>query len=192
MAAAAIIFSNFTTKERKKRRLKYGFMSLDNIQLPAIILQGLFNNSLVDLETSNDTAVVSQQPIMSFLGNNQKRLIIVVEDENAVYVSDVNLNFLSGILAACKLSMADVALVNMARAGAINYITLEQQLQAEKILLFGVPPARLELPLQFPFYQIQKFNNQVYLAAPALNELEGDKTEKAKLWNCLKQVFSIG
>jgi DNA polymerase III psi subunit len=191
MAAAAIIFSNFTTKERKKRRLKYGFMSLDNIQLPAIILQNLFNNSLVDLKTGNDTAVVSQEHGIPFLGNNQKRLVIVVEDENAVYVSDTDLNFLSGILAACKLSMADVALVNLARATAISYTTLEQQLQAEKILLFGVTPARLELPLQFPFYQIQKFNNQVYVAAPALSELQGDKNEKTKLWNCLKQVFSI-
>jgi hypothetical protein len=47
------------------------------------------------------------------------------------------------------------------------------------------------LPLQFPAYQIQKFNNQVYLAAPALHLLAQDKAEKTKLWNCLKQVFSI-
>lgn len=166
-------------------------MSLDNIQLPVIVLQHLFKDSLVDLNTHQADTTAGVTTGLAFLGNNQKRVAIIVADEKAIYLPDEDLNFLMGILTACKLTMADVALVNTKKNGAFTYAELEQQLKAEIILLLGVIPAQLELPLQFPPYQVQKFNNQVYLAAPALHLLTKDKAEKAQLWNCLKQVFSI-
>ncbi len=51
--------------------------------------------------------------------------------------------------------------------------------------------AEIKLPLSFPDYQIQKYNNQLYLTTPPLSKLQNDKAEKTKLWNCLKQIFSI-
>lgn len=167
-------------------------MSLDNIQLPAIVLQDLFKNSLIDLNDGKALLQVAEVPAFAFLGKNEKRIAIIVNDANTIYLPDEELNFLMGILSACKLSMADVALVNISKASSLSYTEIEEQLHAEKILLFGVTPAQLQLPLQFPNYQIQKYNNQVYVAAPALNVLQGDKEEKTKLWNCLKQVFAIG
>ena len=167
-------------------------MSLDNIQLPAIVLQDLFKNSLIDLNDGKASAQVAEVTAFAYLGKNEKRIAIIVNDTNTIYLPDEELNFLMGILSACKLSMADVALVNISKTLSINYPEIEEQLHAEKILLFGVAPAQLQLPLQFPNYQIQKYNNQVYVAAPALNVLQGDKEEKTKLWNCLKQVFAIG
>ncbi len=167
-------------------------MSLDNIQLPAIVLQDLFKNSLIDLNDSKASAQVAEVTAFAYLGKNEKRIAIIVNDINTIYLPDEELNFLMGILSACKLSMADVALVNISKVVSINYTEIEEQLDAEKVLLFGVMPAQLQLPLQFPNYQIQKYNNQVYVAAPVLKVLQGDKEEKTKLWNCLKQVFAIG
>ncbi|MGF2413208.1 hypothetical protein [Ferruginibacter sp.] len=167
-------------------------MSLDNIQLPAIVLHDLFKNSLVDLNTGVAKPTAAKTTGIGFLGSNQKQITILVNDEDVLYLPDEDLNFLMGILSACKLSMADVALVNISKAGSFTYTEIEQQLQAETILLFGVTPVQLQLPLQFPHYQIQKFNSQVYLAAPALNIITADKAEKTMLWNCLKQIFSIG
>lgn len=167
-------------------------MSLDNIQLPSIVIQDLYRNSLVDLNNNKVAAEEIQTASLPFLGNNQKRICIIVADENALYLSDDLLNFLLGILGACKLSMADVALVNAAKNSSLDYTVVQNQLKAETVLLFGVAPQQLQLPLQFPFYQIQKFNNQAYLSAPALPLLQQDKAEKTKLWNSLKQLFSIG
>ena len=166
-------------------------MSLDNIQLPAIILHDLFKNSLVDLNTGTAKTASSKATGISFLGNNQKQIAIIVADEKVLYLPDEELNFLMGILSACKLSMADVALVNLAKTTALTYLQIEQELNAQTILLFGTAPEQLQLPLQFPQYQIQKFNAQVYLAAPALHLIAADKTEKTKLWNSLKQIFLI-
>ncbi len=167
-------------------------MSLDNIQLPAIVLQDLFKNSLIDLNAGKASTQVVIAAAFAFLGRNEKRIAIIVNEATTIYLPDEELNFLMGILTACKLSMADVALVNISKTLATTYTEIEEQLNAEKILLFGVSPAQLQLPLQFPNYQIQKYNSQVYIAAPALKVLHGDKEEKTKLWNCLKQVFAIG
>jgi hypothetical protein len=166
-------------------------MSLDNIQLPAIVLQDLYKNSLVEFDTNAVKKTAKKTTGIAFLGNNQKQVTIIANDDTTIYLPDEELNFLMGILNACKLSMADVALVNMAKTGALTYAEIEQELNAGTILLFGVTPLQLQLPLQFPHYQVQKFNGLVYLAAPALTSIAADKAEKTKLWNCLKQIFSI-
>lgn len=167
-------------------------MSLDNIQLPAIVLQALFKNSLVSLNSDAVNTTSLQNTGIAFLGNNTKQISIVVNSDTAIYLPDEELNFLIGILQACKLTMADVALVNIAKSNTINYTTITDELNAQTILLLGVDIAQLQLPLQFPNYQIQKFNNQVYLAAPPLQIIAADKAEKTKLWNCLKAIFTIG
>ncbi|MBK8495046.1 MAG: hypothetical protein IPL50_08435 [Chitinophagaceae bacterium] len=166
-------------------------MSIDNIQFPASILQGLYNKSLYDLR-SNESVINDIQPMnIVFLGSNLKKIALVVHDESSIYLADDALQFLLGILTACKLSMADIALINVSKNKQINYNTITEQLKAEKIIMFGLTAENLALPLQFPHYQVQHYNNQVYLSAASLTDLQKDKEEKMKLWNCLKNIFSI-
>jgi hypothetical protein len=166
-------------------------MSLDNILLPDIVLQGLYSKSLYNLETNKSALDDIQAGSISFLGNNQKKITILVNNDTAIYLPDDELNFLLGILTACKLSMADIALVNLYKNAGLNYSILAEQLKAEKVFLFGLNAATIELPLQFPHYQVQQFNNQVYLSSLSLTEMQANKEEKMKLWNCLKKIFSI-
>lgn len=165
-------------------------MSLDNIQLPATVVQGLYNKSLYDLNPEKSEIKTAETSGISFLGNNVKKIAILVNSTEAIYLPEEELNFLLDILNACKLSMADVALINIDKNASISYKDVSKLLSAEKIFLFGTDPVLLGLPLQFPHYQIQHFNNQVYLSSVSLNELQTDKEEKLKLWNCLKKIFS--
>ena len=168
-------------------------MSIDNIQLPAIVLKDLYRDSLIDLEAAGDAVGASAgSTTITYLGNNQKRVVIVVDETEAIFLPDEELNFLLGILSACKLSMADIALMNSNRNPSITYRDIAEQLQAEKIFLFGITADTLELLLHFPHYQVQQYNGQVYLSSPNLKKLKDDRAEKTKLWNCLKLVFSIG
>jgi hypothetical protein len=166
-------------------------MRLDNILLPDMVLQGLYSKSLYDLETNKSALDDIQPGSISFLGNNLKKITILVKSETAIYLPDDELNFLLGILTACKLSMADIALVNIAKNPDLVYSLLAEQLKAEKVFLFGLNAATIELPLQFPHYQVQPFNNQVYLSSVSLSEMQANKEEKMKLWACLKKIFSI-
>ncbi len=178
---------NFTTKEQKNTEQTY--MSVDNIELTPFLIAGLFKNSLIEMDP---TPVIEEAlPIASFtiLGNNRSRVTIIVDDTANLYLPDEQLNFLLGILSACKMTMEDVAIININKNKAVTYKSIEVELKADKIILFGVTAAQIGLPLEFPFYQIQQFNKQTYVAAGLLKHIEKDKAEKTKLWNCLKQIF---
>lgn len=167
-------------------------MSLDNIQFPPIVLQDLYKKTLFDLKTGGQAVVTTETGSISYLGNNQRKIVIIVMSSEAIYLPDEDLKFLLEILSACKLSMEDIALVNVSMLSSLSYNNLTEQFGAEKMFLFGVNPEILNLPLQFPHYQVQQFNNQVYVSSASLTDLQNDKAEKMKLWNCLKKVFSLG
>jgi hypothetical protein len=166
-------------------------MSLDNIQLPPLVIADLFKNVLIDLKTTEQVLQSQINTSFTYLGNNAKQICILVNDNEAVYLKEDELSFLLGILSACKLSMADIALINLAKNKA-NYTTIKEEAGAQVILLFGVTPSNIDLPLDFPQYQIQKYNEQQYVHAPLLKQLMVNKEEKTKLWNTLKILFSLG
>jgi len=159
-------------------------MSLDNIQLTPFILQELFKKNLVGNSNVQAQVTSSVNKPISFLGKNKKQIAIIVNNDDALYLPDEQLSFLLGILAACKLTMEDVAIINIKKNEALTYKTLTKELNTEKIFLFGVDASEIELPLQ-------QYNKQLYLSSPLLSILQDDKAEKSKLWLCLKQVFSI-
>ncbi|MDN3658700.1 hypothetical protein QWZ08_23865 [Ferruginibacter paludis] len=166
-------------------------MNIDNIQLTPFLIQELFKNSLV--ESDNPEPVKKPDAAASFaiLGHNRKKIIILVANDETLYLPDEQLNFLLGILSACSLTMEDVAIINTRKNKNITYKAIEQELKGEKVILFGVTPAQINLPIEFPQYQVQAFNSQTYLTAAMLPEIQENKAEKARLWNCLKQIFSI-
>ncbi len=143
-------------------------MSLDNIKLPASVIGDLYKNSLVLSDNNISTVAETPSTKVSFnvLGHNQQGIIIVVADDETLYLPDEQLNFLMGILTACKLTMQDVAIINIKKNKNVSYQNITGELKAKKILLFGVEPELLSLPLQFPAYQLQSYNNQVYLSSP--------------------------
>ncbi len=166
-------------------------MSLDNIQFPPFVIQELFKNSLVTNSSGKSTAGSLKKAALNYLGNNRKNIVLVVSNEETLHLPDDQLNFLLGILAACKLSMEDVAILNINKNETATYLTVTKELNAEKIFLFGVTTEQVALPLQIPDYQVQPYNNQVYLCAPDLATLQHDKAEKTKLWTSLKKIFSL-
>lgn len=163
-------------------------MSLNDIVLPAKSVVALYKNYLVE-DKSYSTLKPLEQGSIAVLGKNLNRVIILVANKEAAFLPDEELNFLLGILSACKLNMDDVGIVNLAKNETLSYTQIINDLKAEKLLLFGVKPDEIQLPLSFPHYQLQRYNEQLYLAAPALSNLQDNKDEKLKLWNCLKQIF---
>jgi hypothetical protein len=166
-------------------------MSIDNIQLTPFLIQELFKKSLVESDSQEPDKKLDPEVSFSILGHNRKKIIILVDNDETLYLPDEQLNFLLGILSACSLTMEDVAIINTRKNKNITYKAIEQELKGEKIILFGVAPAQINLPIEFPHYQVQPFNSQTYLSAAMLPEIQDNKAEKAKLWNCLKQIFAI-
>lgn len=161
-------------------------MSLNDIQLKPNMLADLYNQTLV--QTSATSVPESKQ--VKYLGNNQKNILVIVSHEKIPFLPDYELHFLTNILAACKLSMADIAIINQQHCTEDEVKRLVQ-LQAKTILLFGTEPLSIGLPINFPSFQVQHFDKRTYLHAPSLSEIENDKGLKTKLWNSLKTMFQI-
>ena len=173
---------------------------MENI-LPDFILADLYPNSLVLVER-NETAqqevaapmIKAAQPQKWFLGNNGKKISILVKEPDAVYLNDDHLNFLTKILGACQLNMGDVAIVNTLQQ-PVKFSEIKKELDPEVGILFGVTSEDIQLPFTVPYYQVQPYGGTRFLLAPALtayNEAAPDaKLEKTRLWVSLKKIFNI-
>ena len=104
------------------------------------------------------------------------------------------MQFLTAILAACKLNIGDVAIVNTVHQ-PVQYTQIKTALNPSTIILFDISAAAIALPFEVPQYQVQQYDNCTLLfSAPLQSMLEktdAAKLEKGKLWNALKKTFNI-
>ena len=163
-------------------------MSLDNIQLSNHICQILFTDNLVEPLQAKDTDNYLPKTIINSLGENKKNILFLVNNAQNKFLSDDEMDMLSNLITACKLSMADIALVNY-HTHNLNYRELTNHFQPKKILIFGITTSALELPFAIPLFQIQQFQEQQYIIAPALSEFLNNKNLKKELWTCLQKLF---
>lgn len=181
-------------------------MGLNNIDLPGFVVADLYktlqieNNIKTSPEKDSDTdKIKTEKQILTdhnvqdwkFLGNNLKNITIITNQKEAVHLPDNELAFLTGILGACKLTLADVAIVNINSNPILSYKDILARLESKIVLLFGVEPIEFGLPISFPYFQLQPFSNVSFLYSPTLIDLEDDKVLKSKLWVCLRRIFGI-
>ena len=176
-------------------------MSLDKVRLPASVITSLYRNSLVlgDREKlPKDAApppeVSEPKQVLRYLGNNAKKVILIVESREASFLEDRHLSFLTRILEACKMNLGDVAIVNLVTC-PVTMEVISRELAPRTVLLFGLEPTAIKLPFLIPPFKIQEFDNRRFLCAPGLNELNQDTEEgkmlKTKLWACLRILFDV-
>jgi hypothetical protein len=165
-------------------------MSLDNIQLSPFLVHQLYKKTLYEIDTNQQTTVLQKAPPISFLGKNEKNILVLVNEPDAAFLPDADLNLLVGILTACKLSLADIALVNCDKQVDASYDQLMIQFSPSTVFLFGVAAKELGFPLHFPHFQLQQYNEQTYISAPTLKTLSENKEQKKELWACLQKYIS--
>jgi hypothetical protein len=186
-------------------------MSLNNIQLNPSLLADMYKACLVDTnetvkQSGKKQTVLSaatptvetgpvaknvKSPAPKYLGEYKKNILIIVRYDATPYLPDEQLNFLTTVLSACKLNLGDVAIFNIATSRPALYKDLQEKFKSSFTILFGLTPEEFEMPLSFPEFQVQPFNNCTFLHAPVLEALEADKVLKSKLWVCLRKMFGV-
>jgi hypothetical protein len=181
-------------------------MSLNDIHLPLTAIADLYKTVLIEdkgfavqkneaekpvPEEIKETKLKKESPTLTFLGNNKKQVVIIVSYPDTLYIPDDKLAFLTTILTACKLNLADIALLNFANSGKVLYKDFFETVPAKCVIFFGVQPDMLSVPMNFPFFQVQHFDNVNYLSSPPLDQIEADKTLKGNLWTSLKKIFNL-
>jgi DNA polymerase III psi subunit len=123
--------------------------------------------------------------------NIEKRNILVIVHSTEITLNEKQSVFLQSILKACKIEASKVNIISTSSPQFGDYKQLNSLFGIEKCLLFGIEPSAIKLPMNFPSFQIQSYQNQQYLWAPSLEELENDKNQKITLWNSLQKIFQI-
>lgn len=188
-------------------------MSSFNIELPGIVIAGLYKKNIVQGEgkaveggvAAPAEIIQSAAPVVKpttadttaaykFLGKNQQHVAIIVRCPGEAFLPEPHLQLLTKMLSACKLNLGDVAIVNDAsRRVEINQ--LQDQLFPKQVLLFGISPEETGLPLSFPMFKAQEYAGTTYLYIPSLDELNQETEEgkllKRKLWENLKMMFGV-
>ncbi len=171
-------------------------MNLEKLQLPDFLLADLFKFDVVETKSLPDNTVSLSQPlpVKWFLGENKKNIVILIKDDQSVYLRDEWLGFLTAILGACHLNLGDVAIVNYVK-NKFLYAELSEKLAPKYFLSFDVTAQEIELPFIVPNYQVQQYDHCHFLLAPSLETMLADtgpaKLEKSKLWLSLKKIFNV-
>lgn len=160
-------------------------MSLNNIIFPPQLVIDLYSGVLIESDSPQNKKDIP----VRYLGKNEKQILITTADPEVPVINDTDLQFLTTVLSALNLSLADVAIINTAHYK--DQGDIHAAVPFSKAILFGVTPPELDLPIDFPAYQVQQFADRTYLHASPLKELHQNKELKMQLWNALKRMFSI-
>ena len=172
-------------------------MSLNTIKFDTTDIALLFKNSLVEINTEQKILPqpkANDDPVSSgwkYLGENKKKTLVVVRHPDAVHIPDKQLSFLTKLLAACNLNLADVAILNFQDHSSSEFNEILNFFKPKVVLLFNIQPAEFGLPMIFPQFQVQGYKDSVFVSSPSLEMIEPDKTLKGKLWVCLKKIFNL-
>lgn len=158
------------------------------IKLPVSVLSSLFSNSLVDLSETR-TTVQQRLPDHGTTNKNLPVSTLVVADAHENKLAQQQLDFLNTIMRACKLEKESYRVLTNKAPECKDFQSMHDQFKQREMILFGIEPSSIGLPIHFPHFQVQSFQQVNYLSAPPLEKIEADKALKVQLWQCLKQLF---
>jgi hypothetical protein len=140
-------------------------------------------------EVKEEKVAVAETFKISVLGNNQKNILVLVNNKDTDYLNAEQSELLSKILAAVDVTMLDAGIVNMAKYKNFKWEDLKQQVNFTKMIAFEPAIASLYSPLNVGLYNIQKADNIDFFLSENLNDISRDVEKKKKLWAALKVFF---
>jgi hypothetical protein len=153
----------------------------NNEELPYSLITLLYKDVLIDDKTYLEKTAVEDITM--------PKDVLIIAKSASTNLNEKQILFLTAILKALKLGLKEVHLITNLDEHFGPYKTLVSKYSPNKIILFGLGPSDIELPMNFPQFQIQAFENKKYLCAPTLEEIEENKSTKLTLWQGLQKLF---
>jgi hypothetical protein len=165
-------------------------MNLNNIQLNSAQTAELYGSHLVITDTNvlKSSPASTEQTTGGIAGKNKKKFIWLVNEPSYPLLSDDDFVFLGDILAACKMNMDDISLINHAHYQK-NWDDIVTQLHPQVVISSAVPS--LQLPVMCDEYKPAAYDNIQFLLTDSLSAIRKDRAIKGKLWLGLKQMLGI-
>ena len=128
--------------------------------LPAELIASLYRDILIDDQEVQKNEKNGQHV------ESKNTLILVNQTDSQL--NEKQSAFLSAILKACKMELHEVNLICCKSSNCPTYQELNSTLSPKNIIAFGLTPTDIALPMLFPAFQIQSFENVKYTIATIL------------------------
>lgn len=141
------------------------------------------------LELSNEDVQLENTPqrTFTFLGKNEKQVLILVNDDDNEVSSEQGRTLLRNLVKAINLTANDFALVNYASCENAGIEAFLNFFKFKHLLAFGVSPSHLGLPDQ-ALHQLVEQRGVGYLFTSNLHDLHNDPLTKRSLWASLQAL----
>lgn len=166
-------------------------MSIDQIVLNPASHNLLYSNQLILLEKHVKKESKIEPELIKSLGGNDKKITFLINNKLHPFLSEEEMSTLEKILSACKLNLADIAIINFEKNQSLTYQEIASVFHPQKWIIFGLNTSQLDLPFDVPHFQVQKFQNSEYVFAPNFSTLILDAELKKKLWQSLQKMFLV-
>jgi hypothetical protein len=165
-------------------------MSLNNIQLHNSQLADFFGSNLVitDANLPDEGVTKFELSTKGIAGKNKKKFVWLVNEPSHPLLADDEFGFLGDILAACKMNMDDIVLMNYAHHPK-KWDDIVTEFEPKIIISSAVPS--LQLPVTTEEYKPVNYNHVQFLFTESLQLIRKEKASKGKLWAALKELLNL-
>jgi hypothetical protein len=129
----------------------------------------------------------SESLSFNYLGENNKYMLILVNDSGQDIINPEDLATLTSILTAKQLELRDVAIVNVHTHPQKDFKQLKHFFACKKLVLFGINPSEIGLR-DITSNQLEQYNETKILATYNFSEMRNDTAKKRLFWNAMKQL----
>ena len=125
-----------------------------------------------------------------YLGENNKYILILIDQPlKSEIISAKDLLLLEKTLAALKLELRDVAIVNLQQCEELHFKSLKEFFSCNKVLGFGIELAKIGIEKEVPINTVFRIEDCPFLLASSLEELSNNQAQKVVWWSAMKSIF---
>lgn len=137
------------------------------------------------VEAEKEAAIVTSVRDFTYLGENNKYFLILIDDKAHKELNAPHLELLLKIMLAKKLELRDLAILNLNNYPNVSFTDLKEFFGCNRLALFGISPLQISLP-SLTANQSEKHDGVSILATYSLEEMINDETKKKQFWNVMK------
>ena len=133
-----------------------------------------------------DSAVIKKPKEFSYLGENNKYFLILIDDAKNKEINSLQKETLLKIMSAKGLELRDLAILNLDQFPGTNITELKEFFSCNKMVLFGINPQRIELP-PISSNKVENHANVMLFSTFSIDEMINDVTKKKDFWAIMKE-----
>ncbi len=145
------------------------------------------NEKEVSVETEIIEAGKPEPAFFDYLGENNKYILVLINDPGNQSMNAKELETLLNILKAKKQELKDVAIVNLAKYPSATFDALKSFFVCNSMIFFGINPAQIKLE-GIQANQITNHQNTKVLATFSIAEMLANTDKKRTFWDEMKKM----